>query len=98
MTAEDAAFSIDRAVNSDLNCNVDGYVFGDDPLEVSVRDDSTLVVGTKTPDPILPLRISFVEIVPRGTSIEGEGARADRHRPVRHRRLGVRSRSSAEAQ
>ena len=30
-TAKDAAFSIDRAVNSDLNCNVDGYVFGDDP-------------------------------------------------------------------
>jgi peptide/nickel transport system substrate-binding protein len=67
-TAQDAAFSIDRAVNSDLNCNVDGYVFGDDPLELSTPDDNTLVVGTKTPDPILPLRISFVEIVPRGTS------------------------------
>ena len=33
-------------------------------------DDTTLVVGTKTPDPILPLRISFVEIVPRGTSMK----------------------------
>ena len=31
-TAEDAAFSIDRAVNSDLQCNVDGYVFGDEVL------------------------------------------------------------------
>ncbi len=67
-TSQDAAFAIDRAVNSDLNCNVDGYVFGDDPLALSTPDDSTLIVGTKTPDPILPLRISFVEIVPRGTS------------------------------
>ena len=31
-------------------------------------DDTTLTVGTETPDPILPLRISFVEIVPRTTS------------------------------
>ena len=53
-TAQDAAFSIDRAVNSDLNCNVDGYVFGDDPLQLSTPNDSTLVVGTKSPDPILP--------------------------------------------
>src|SRR5699024_2788125 len=30
--AEDAAHTIDRAVNSDLGCNVEGYVFGDDDL------------------------------------------------------------------
>jgi peptide/nickel transport system substrate-binding protein len=68
-TAKDAAYSIDRAVNSELNCNVDGYVFGDDKLELQTPDDKTLVVGTKEPDPILPLRISFVEIVPQGTSM-----------------------------
>ncbi len=34
-TAEDAAFSVDRAVNSDLQCNVDGYVFGDEKLKLS---------------------------------------------------------------
>ena len=67
-TAEDAAFSIDRAVNSDLQCNVDGYVFGDEKLGLSVVDDKTLTVTTTEPDPILPLRISFVEIVPRSTS------------------------------
>ncbi|WKG02999.1 ABC transporter substrate-binding protein [Mycolicibacterium sp. HK-90] len=67
-TAEDAAFSIDRAVNSDLQCNVDGYVFGDDELDVTAPDANTVVVGTPKPDPILPLRISFVEIVPSGTS------------------------------
>ena len=67
-TAKDAAFSIDRAVNSDLQCNVDGYVFGDEKLTLDAPDDKTLVVGTASPDPILPLRISFVEIVPQTTS------------------------------
>lgn len=67
-TAKDAAFSIDRAVNSDLQCNVDGYVFGDDKLDVRAPDENTVVIGTTKPDPILPLRISFVEIVPSATS------------------------------
>ena len=67
-TATDASFSIDRAVNSDLNCNVDGYVFGDEKLKLNAVNDTTLTVTTETPDPILPLRISFVEIVPRSTS------------------------------
>ncbi len=66
-TAEDAAFSIDRAVNSDLQCNVDGYVFGDEKLKLSTTGN-TLTIGTEKPDPILPLRISFVEIVPKTTS------------------------------
>jgi peptide/nickel transport system substrate-binding protein len=68
MTAADAAFAIDRAVNSDLQCNVDGYVFGDEKLTLGAPTDTTLTVGTQKPDPILPLRLSFVEIVPRGTS------------------------------
>jgi peptide/nickel transport system substrate-binding protein len=67
-TAKDAAFSIDRAVNSELQCNVDSYVFGDDKLKLSTPDDNTVVVETPKPDPILPLRVSFVEIVPTTTS------------------------------
>ncbi|UXA14425.1 peptide ABC transporter substrate-binding protein [Mycobacterium sp. SMC-8] len=67
-TSEDAAFSIDRAVNSDLQCNVDGYVFGDEELSLRTPDPTTVVVGTTEPDPILPLRISFIEMVPRTTS------------------------------
>src|SRR5689334_7462445 len=67
-TAKDAAFSIDRAVNSDLQCNVDGYVFGDDKLVVAAPDENTVTIATPKSDPILPLRISFVEIVPSGTS------------------------------
>lgn len=68
-TAQDAAFSIDRAVNSNLQCNVDGYVFGDEKLRLDAAGDTSLTVTTETPDPILPLRLSFVEIVPRTTSM-----------------------------
>lgn len=67
-TSEDAAFAIDRAVNSDLQCNVDGYVFGDEKLKLATPSPTSLTVETVKPDPILPLRISFVEIVPRSTS------------------------------
>ncbi|MEO3754758.1 ABC transporter substrate-binding protein [Streptomyces sp. B6B3] len=65
--AEDAAFSIDRTVNSDIGCNVDGYVFGDSEITATAVDATTLEITTPDPDPILPLRISFVEIVPTST-------------------------------
>ena len=68
-TAADAAFAIDRAVNSNLQCNVDGYVFGDEKLKIGAPTDTTLTVATENPDPILPLRISFVEMVPRSISM-----------------------------
>ncbi len=67
-TAEDAAATIERAVNSDLGCNVEGYVFGDDDLKVKAVDDSTLEVTAVKADPILPLRLSFLEVVPSETS------------------------------
>lgn len=63
-----AAYSLERAVNGDLGCNVEGYVFGDVDLAVEVVDETTLTVTTPDPDPILPLRISFLEIVPESTS------------------------------
>lgn len=67
-----AAFSLDRAVNSDLGCNVEGYVFGDVDLGLEVVDPETLVVSTPDPDPILPLRVSFVEMVPTSTDTEAK--------------------------
>jgi peptide/nickel transport system substrate-binding protein len=70
--AEAAAFSIDRAVNSDIGCNVDGYVFSDSELTVEATDATTLEVTTAEPDPILPLRLSFVEIVPTSSDAEGK--------------------------
>lgn len=66
--AEAAAHSIDRAVNGSFGCNVEGYVFGDEDLGVEATDASTLTVTTPSPDPILPLRLSFIEIVPASTS------------------------------
>jgi peptide/nickel transport system substrate-binding protein len=60
--AEAAAYAIDRAVNSDLACNVEGYVFGDNDLVLDVVDETTLKVTTTEADTILPLRLSFVEI------------------------------------
>lgn len=67
-TAEDAAATIERAVNSKLGCNVEGYVFGDQDLDVKAVNDTTLQVTTQGADPILPLRLSFLEVVPAETS------------------------------
>lgn len=66
--AEAAAYSIDRAVNGNLGCNVEGYIFGDDDLAVEATDATTLTVTTASPDPILPLKLSFIEIVSPQTS------------------------------
>jgi peptide/nickel transport system substrate-binding protein len=66
--AEAAAFTIERAVNSKLGCNVEGYVFGDADLVVKAVDATTITVTTPEPDPILPLRLSFLEVVPTSTS------------------------------
>lgn len=63
-----AAYSIDRAVNGDLGCNVEGYIFGEDDLGVDAVDKTTLKVTTPSPDPILPLKLSFIEIVSPKTS------------------------------
>ncbi|NUL47111.1 peptide ABC transporter substrate-binding protein [Cellulosimicrobium funkei] len=60
--AEAAAAAIDRAVNGDLGCDVEGQVFGDDDVVVEATDDTTLTVSTERPDPVLPLRLSFIEI------------------------------------
>jgi peptide/nickel transport system substrate-binding protein len=69
LDAKDAAYSIDRTVNNTkLGCFVDGYVFGDEKVTATAVDAKTLTVTTAEPDPILPLRLSFVEIVPTSTS------------------------------
>ncbi|MGN9843895.1 ABC transporter substrate-binding protein [Nonomuraea sp. H19] len=70
--AKAAAFSIDRTVGSKIDCNVDGYVFGGVELTATAVDETTLKVKSAKPDPILPLRLSFVEIVPTTTSTTGK--------------------------
>ena len=93
-TAEDAAATIDRAVNSKLGCNVEGYVFGDDDLGVKAVDAATLTVTATQADPILPLRISFLEVVPSETPPPRRSA--NRSAPDRtSSRVGCRTRRSA---
>lgn len=70
--AEDAAFSINRTFNGAIGCDVNGYVFDDSTIEVTAPDSSTVELRTETPDPILPLRISFIEMVPRTTDPDGK--------------------------
>lgn len=69
-TAKDAAFSIDRTLDSGIECNVDGYVFGDSEITATAVDATTVRVTSQEPDPILPLRLSFVEMVPTSTKAD----------------------------
>ncbi|GAA1019684.1 peptide ABC transporter substrate-binding protein [Acrocarpospora pleiomorpha] len=63
-TSEDAVAAIERSANNTaLACNVQGYVFGDSgKLTLAAPDASTVTVQTEEPDPLLPLRVSFVEM------------------------------------
>ena len=60
--ANAAAFAIDRAVNGQLGCDVEGQMFGDPDVEVNAVDATTLTVTTEEPDPVMPLRLSFIEL------------------------------------
>ncbi|GAA2641505.1 hypothetical protein GCM10010307_43060 [Streptomyces vastus] len=46
LTAEAAAFSIKRATDSDIDCNVDGYIFTDSEVTATPVNDMTLEVRT----------------------------------------------------
>ncbi|AXK33531.1 peptide ABC transporter substrate-binding protein [Streptomyces armeniacus] len=70
--AKDAAFSVRRTVDSGIECNVDGYVFGDSEITATPVDGTTLQVTSEEPDPILPLRLSFVEMVPTSTDAKAK--------------------------
>jgi peptide/nickel transport system substrate-binding protein len=71
-TAKDAAFSLDRALSRKINCNVKGEIFGDETMKATAVDDTTLTVTTTQPDPVLALKMSFIEIVPTSTSTDAK--------------------------
>lgn len=67
--AQAAAFSINRALTKSLACDVNGYIFSGAQVSAKALNPTTLQVTTQHPDPILPLRISFVQIVSPSTSM-----------------------------
>jgi peptide/nickel transport system substrate-binding protein len=69
-TSEDALKAIERtANNTTLACNVQGYVFGQTgPLTLAAPDATTVTIKTQEADPLLPLRVSFIEMTKRDIS------------------------------
>jgi peptide/nickel transport system substrate-binding protein len=71
-TAEAVKHSVERLLSPDLSCDVRGGKFAASDLTVDAVDEHTVKVTTAEPDPILPLRMSFVEIVPTSISAAEE--------------------------
>lgn len=67
--AADVKHSFERATSPQLTCETPRY-FGDTKLEFTVVDDHTLDVKADPAQPILPLLMSLVTIVPSETPIE----------------------------
>ncbi|KMS75986.1 hypothetical protein ACM01_07115 [Streptomyces viridochromogenes] len=65
--AKAAAFNIKRTMQPDLGCLNLGNI--PDPFTATAVDTTTLRVVTKGPDPILPLRIGWVDMVSPKTSM-----------------------------
>jgi len=70
--ASAAAFGITRTLNKKLNCmNIQDFP---DPVTASVVDASTLRLTTPKPDPILPLRVSYADLVSPKTSMDSKSS------------------------
>ncbi|WP_149956899.1 ABC transporter substrate-binding protein [Zafaria cholistanensis] len=68
--AKAVASSIERVLKPALSCDVAAQFFGEISLTPTVVDDHTIEIETSSPDPILPLRISYIGIVPASTDPE----------------------------
>lgn len=62
LDAESVAEAINRAFEPDLNCGVKGFIFNDEDLSAEAVDETVVRVTATQPDPILPLRMSFIQI------------------------------------
>jgi peptide/nickel transport system substrate-binding protein len=67
--AADVKHSFERAMSDQLTCETPRY-FGDTKLSFAVVDDQTIDVTAEPAQPILPLLLSLVTIVPSETPIE----------------------------
>ncbi|MCZ4093863.1 ABC transporter substrate-binding protein [Sinorhizobium psoraleae] len=67
--AGDVKHSIERAMSDKISCESPRY-FGDTKLETKVVDDNTIDITATPAQPILPLLMTLVTIVPAETPIE----------------------------
>jgi peptide/nickel transport system substrate-binding protein len=67
--AADVQHSFERAMSDQLTCETPRY-FGDTKLSFSVVDDTTIDITAEPAQPILPLLLSLVTIVPSETPVE----------------------------
>jgi peptide/nickel transport system substrate-binding protein len=67
--AADVQHSFERAMSEQLTCETPRY-FGDTKLSFSVVDDHTIDITAEPAQPILPLLLSLVTIVPSETPVE----------------------------
>jgi peptide/nickel transport system substrate-binding protein len=67
--AADVQHSFERAMSDQLTCETPRY-FGETKLSFSVVDDNTIDITAEPAQPILPLLLSLVTIVPSETPVE----------------------------
>ena len=62
LTAEAVTTAFNRAMQPELECHVLGFLFGDNEYEATATSEFTVELSTRDPDPILPTRMSFIDI------------------------------------
>ncbi len=67
--AGDVKYSIERAMSSKLSCETPRY-FGETKISANVVDDNTIDITADPAQPILPLLMTLVTIVPSETPME----------------------------
>lgn len=70
LTAEDVAHSIARIKSDQITCEIGAKFFGGIELTTEVVDDTTLDITANPPQPILPLLMSTVTVVPAETPMD----------------------------
>ena len=65
--AEDVVYSLNRTISKDITCEIGAKYFGAMKLTTNVVDATTLEITSEPPQPILPLLMSTLTIVPTGT-------------------------------
>ena len=67
--AEDVVYSLKRTISDKITCEIGAKYFGGMKLTTNVVDATTLEITSEPPQPILPLLMSTLTIVPTGTDL-----------------------------